>query len=165
MATLPMPHAAAAPITSAKPAGVASPSSPPATSARPAGGQREPGDLGARAAARRSSTTAKPSVKNACTWSTSEARPADIPTSMPTNSSENFTTPIAPPTARTHFHGTPARPPMTSSGSEASDVAQRRQQQRREVLEPDLDDDEVEPPDRGDEDGEGDVDGAHGGPW
>ena len=42
-----------------------------------------------------------------------------MPTSMPTNSSENLTTPIAPPTARIHFHGIPARPPISSSGSEA----------------------------------------------
>jgi hypothetical protein len=59
-------------------------------------------------------------VKNAWTWSTSEASPAGIPTSMPTNSSENFTTPIATPTASTQRHGTPAPPRSTRIGSAAS---------------------------------------------
>ena len=119
IATLPMPHAAAAPITSAKPAGVATPSSPLATSARPARREQRAPRLRHRPRPLAQQHDAKPTVKNACTWSTSEARPAGMPTSMPTNSSENFTTPIAPPTASTHFHGTPARPPITSSGSEA----------------------------------------------
>src|SRR3954453_12417994 len=43
-----------------------------------------------------------------------------MPTSMPTNSSENLTMPIATATATIHRHGAPGPPRITSSGSDAS---------------------------------------------
>ena len=67
-----------------------------------------------------SSTAAKINVKSACACSTSEARPAGTPTSMPMNSSENLTTPMTSPTAAIQRHGTERGRASTSSASDAS---------------------------------------------
>ena len=118
-ARLPKPQATAAAITSAKPSAVATPSSPPATSTSPPNATASPSTC-EPAIRSRSSAAASTTVNSACACSTSDASPAGIPTSIPMNSSENFTTPIAIPTASTQRQRTAGIPPITSSGSAAS---------------------------------------------
>jgi hypothetical protein len=58
----------------------------------------------------------------------------------------------------------PGRRPRAAEDEQregGEEVAQRREQERREVVEAHVDDHEVEPPDGGDEDGCGDVNGTH----
>jgi hypothetical protein len=67
-----------------------------------------------------STAAAKSSVKNAWACSTSEARPAGTPTSMPMNSSENLTTPMMSATAAIQRQGIERRGAITSTASDAS---------------------------------------------
>jgi hypothetical protein len=66
-----------------------------------------------------STSAANSSVKNAWACSTSEARPAGTPTSIPMNSSENLTTPMTSPTATIQRQGTDTRGLSASRASDA----------------------------------------------
>jgi hypothetical protein len=120
MTRLPAPHAAAASTTSARPARLmAPPSAWIATRPMPAKASAIPATWSRRGFSP-SSTAAKISVKNAWACSTSDARPAGTPTSMPMKSSENLTTPMITPTATIQRQGTERRGASTSRASDAS---------------------------------------------
>ena len=121
MTRLPAPHAAAASTTSARPAEADGAAVGLDRHQADAGeGQRHARDLEAARAARRARIAANSSVKSAWACSTSEARPAGTPTSMPMNSSENLTTPMITPTATIQRHGTERGRASTSRASDAS---------------------------------------------
>ena len=102
----------------------------------------------ARAAgARRARRAAIAIVKITCSWSSSEASPTGSPWSMATNSRPNLTTPSAAPIAE-HVAPRHLRAPDEEDRRDRHQrEAQRVEQQRREVLEPHVDDDEVDAPD------------------
>ena len=117
---LPAPHAAAASTTSARPARLmAPPSAWIATSPMPAKASAMPAIWSRRGRSPRS-VAANSSVKNAWACSTSEARPAGTPTSMPMNSSENLTTPMITPTTAIQRQGTDRGGLSTSRAADAS---------------------------------------------
>ena len=120
MTRLPAPHAAAASTTSASPPRLmAPPSAWIATSPMPAKASAIPATWSRRGRSL-STTAANSSVKNAWACSTSEARPAGTPTSMPMNSSENLTTPMITPTATIQRQGTDRGGRSTSRTADAS---------------------------------------------
>jgi len=120
MTRLPAPQAAAASTTSARPPRlIAPPSAWIATSPMPTKASAMPTTC-IRRGRSRSRTAAKNSVNNAWAWSTSEARPAGTPTSMPMNSSENLTTPMITPTATIQRQGTERGRASTTRTSAAS---------------------------------------------
>jgi len=120
MTRLPAPQAAAASTTSARPVMlIAAPSAWIATSPMPVKASTMPATWSRRGRSP-SRTAANSSVNSAWACSTSEARPAGTPTSMPTNSSENLTTPMISPTAAIQRQGTERRGAITSSASDAS---------------------------------------------
>ncbi|GHF36171.1 hypothetical protein GCM10010218_17100 [Streptomyces mashuensis] len=117
--TLETPQAAAARTTSANPrSGPDVPSSTAATTT-PASATAMPASR-SRPGRSPSAATANAAVKTACAWSTSEARPAGIPTCMPTNSSPNLATPRASPTPTIHRHRTGGGPAKKTAGTAAA---------------------------------------------
>jgi hypothetical protein len=120
MTRLPAPHAAAASTTRARPPRlIAPPSAWIATRPMPVKASAMPATC-IRRGRSPSSVAAKSRVKNAWACSTSEARPAGTPTSMPMNSSENLTTPMITPTATIQRQGTDTRGLSASRTSDAS---------------------------------------------
>ena len=108
-------------------------------------------------------TAAKPIVNTTWSWSSSDESPAGIPRSSEMNSSPNLTTPSRKPNAMTILHGTCGRPTRKIGGERHEREPQGVEEQRREVLQPFVDDDEVDAPDGGHEHEQGDGAGGHGG--
>ena len=125
--------------------------------ADPGQGHRHAQPAGSGRGVRRGATTANSAVNTAWIWSTREDSPAGIPASMPMNSSPNFATPERQSDAHDPLPRDLGPADEEHRGQRRDQEAQGGEEQRREVVEADLDDDEVHAPDGGDEDGEGDV--------
>ena len=103
-------------------------------------------------------------MNGACACRTTDASPAGIPTSIDMNNNPNLTTPSATPIPTISRHGTGGRRTKNASGTPTSAKRSAHSSSGGDLLQPDVDHDEVQPPGRGDGDGEQGVAERHATP-